>query len=171
MSTETRHLTLIAIMCALLGAAVFTGALKLVGMARGDAPELVDAGPPDPVVVADHAAPTPPPVVAAPAIKDPVADPGGFAKDVQTTFRAGQWFMLAILGLFGLSRLLLWAAAKWSIAWLKRYAPVLVTASGLLAAVGATVSAGGTFDWQAVAGALFAAAALYLRPEPKRAAS
>lgn len=167
MSDQTKSLTVIALICALLGALAFTGAVQLVGLARGE--PTIDAGPEPAVVVDAGTTPAGAPVEPPATIKDPVQDPGGFARDVQSAFKAGQWFMLAVVGLFGLSRVLLWAAAKWSVDWLKRWAPVLVTASSLLAAVGASLMAGGTVDWQTTLGALLAAIALYLRPEPKPA--
>lgn len=114
---------------------------------------------PDPAPVAASTAPAP--------LPDPTTDPGGYARDVQGAFRGGAWFLLVVLGLFGVARTLLWVATRWSIGWLRRYTPVLVTASGLLAAVGASLGAGGSFDWQASLGALAGALALYLRVEPQ----
>lgn len=103
------------------------------------------------------------------ALADPVTDTGAFSDDVRGAFKDSRWTFLVVLCLFGLSRVLIWAAGKWSIAWLKRWTPALVTASGVLAALGASLESAGSIDWQATIGAVLAAVALYLRPEPKPA--
>jgi hypothetical protein len=103
----------------------------------------------------------------APALADPVSDSSGFARDVQSAFKAGRWALLVVLFLFGVSRALLAVAAKWNVAWLKRATPALVAGSAALAAVGASLSAGGAVDWHAAAGGLAMVVALYLAPAPK----
>jgi hypothetical protein len=119
------------------------------------------------LAVQDAGVHAPAPDAAAPALADPVADSSGFARDVQSAFKAGRWALLVVLFLFGVSRALLAVAAKWNVAWLKRATPALVAGSAALAAVGASLSAGGAVDWHAAAGGLAMVVALYLAPAPK----
>jgi hypothetical protein len=172
MSRRVQILTLVA--------ALFAGPVaveSLAHIAPAVAEELrtgspPDAGVPDVTVVADHAVVTTETKTVTPlppVLTDPVDDPAGFAQDVKGAFKTSQWFFLVVLALFGLARALLYASTRWSLPWLKRWAPVLVTASGLLAAVGASLGATGSVEWQPTLGALFAALAIYLRPEAKAA--
>lgn len=101
------------------------------------------------------------------AIHDPGTDPGGYAQDIKSAFKTSSYFLLVVLGLLGVSRAALYAATKWNISWLKKYAPILVTAVGVLTATGASLAANGTVDWQANLGAIFGAIALYLQPVKK----
>jgi len=146
--------------------AVLTGCGLYYAASRAEAEAVAEVAISSDAGIETPAAAVPPTPVPAPAVHDPVEDPGGFAQDVKGAFKTSRWFFLVVLSLFGLARTLLWASARWSLSWLKRWSPVLVTASGVLASVCASLSATGSFDWQTSLGALFAAAAVYLRPEP-----
>jgi hypothetical protein len=127
-------------------------------------PPLLDAGPGAGPAAESLGVPATQPSILTPAVTDPVADSSGFARDVQGAFKAGRWALLVVLFLFGVSRVLLAVAAKWEVAWLKRATPALVAGSAALAAVGASLSAGGAVDYHAAAGGLAMVVALYLSP-------
>jgi hypothetical protein len=158
--TRRLHAPAIILACMLAGAFAVQAIADVGTAIAADAPVELDAGP--------SAKPleTPAPIPPVVAIADPVADPSGYAKDVTSAFRAGQWAFLVVLVLFALARALLWAAAKWSIAWLKKATPSLVAVSVALASIGASLSAGAGVDVRAVLGALAMAVALYLSPSP-----
>jgi hypothetical protein len=170
------RLAMLALLTALLGAALFLGCVR-VGTAHADDPPvasvmdagagpLIDAGPyRTPAAFESGGSLTPPAV--APVLTDPVDNPGGYARDAVDAFRAGQWAFLVVLLLFGLARLLLFVASKWSIDWLKKATPSLVALSVALASVGASLAAGGAIDWRAMLGALAMVVALYLSPTPQ----
>jgi len=135
------------------------------------------ATPPDaPAVVADAGVDTgigTSPAVAPPQTgigtspHDPAVDPIDAAKEIQHAFGSGMYALGVILSLLGLSRLLLWACAKYDLGKLERAAPYVVTGTGVLTAMAVSLGSGGAVDWRAVLGALAAAAALYLSPAKK----
>lgn len=174
--SETKRLTLIGAGGLVVGAVVFSLLVMLAGLARGE-PAAVDAGPAQLATAPlDAGAPAVVPVVTVPAkaapvppveAKDPTVDPGGYLRDVRDAYRGGMWFLLVVLAMFGASRAMLWAASRWSLTWLQRFAPILVTVSSMTAAIVASLGASGSVDPRAVMGAVAAAIALYLTPAPK----
>lgn len=158
-----RYVLSFVLSCTMMASLLHVMTSRAQAQARADVIAQIDAGP-SPETAAAPALVVPPPI-----LKDPVDDPSGYAQDALGAFRAGQWAFLVVLGLFGLARGLLFVAAKWSIAWLKRATPALVAASAALASVGASLAGGSGFDLRATAGAVLMVAALYLSPAPKAA--
>jgi hypothetical protein len=144
-------------------------ALGFMGMFTANVMAANDAGPVTHVALSSPDGVVQPGIGTSPAIADPTTDPGGTAKEIAGAFAAGMYAFGVILVLLAISRLYLWACAKWDLGKWEVAAPYVVTGSGVLAAIAASTAATGGIDWRAVLGAILAAVALYLTPAPKGA--
>lgn len=111
------------------------------------------------------------PVAAAPdPAPDPTTDPGGFIAAAKGAFSGGGKLFFVVIVLWGLARMAYKFRDKVGLLASQHARAVVVGGTGVLAAAALSLASGGPFDWTALMGALGAAVALYMRPEPHPAA-
>lgn len=96
-------------------------------------------------------------------VSDPVEDPGGFAGDALSAYRAAQYAFFVVLALFGLSRGLLYVGDKYGVAMLRTYRTYILFVSAVLGGAVLSVATLSTIDLRVVLGAIASAAVLELR--------
>lgn len=116
--------------------------------------------------------PDPDPATTSPA-PDPTEDPGGYAGAVKDAFAAGGKFFGIVLLLWGVGRVLASEKARSMVKALEgKLARAAVTGMiGVTGAAAVSLGATGKLDWEAILGAIFAAATVYMdSPKPKQPA-
>lgn len=116
-------------------------------------------------------------LAAADPAPDPIDNPTGAIQTVQTAWASGRYALAVVLALWVLARLGYSAATRSPTNFFVRKLRLadprvragLVAALGMAAAAAASLAASGRIDWRTLAGALAAAAALYLNPTPAAA--
>jgi len=99
---------------------------------------------------------------------DPTEDPGGFIEAARDAFASGALVGVVFL-LWGLARVLYRLRDTFDFLASGRARAILVGGTAVLAAAAVSLAAAGPFDWTALLGAIGAAIALYMSPEPKPA--
>lgn len=96
-------------------------------------------------------------------VVDLVSDPGGYAQDVLSAYRAAQYAFFVVLVLFGISTGILWLDSKYKFHRLKAYRRYIVFGSSVLGGAIVSLAALEHIDLRVVAGAIAAALMLELR--------
>lgn len=98
---------------------------------------------------------------------DPTTDVSGFLAAVREAFSSGRLVVALVLALWGLGRMAYKLRDKIAFLANPHGRALVVGATGVLAAAGVSLAAGGAFDWSAILGAVGVAVALYVHPDPK----
>ena len=101
---------------------------------------------------------------------DPTEDPGGFLAVAKDAFASGR-LVFVVLMLWGLARVLHRFRGSIALFGTTKARALLVGGTAVLAAAAVSLAAAGPFDWTALLGAIGAAIALYMSPEPAPAST